>query len=138
MANHLHACRDTSISATLAALPVLVEVVKGEVRFVPIDVREYGSPRDTSKRLLHHGGWAGTYLFTCMRSLSEPPSLGDVAVFFCDDGTCGVLHVSGVSISGSVSDEVPAPLQVDLRVGRKALHVGSSGWSIRFNRIESI
>ena len=125
MANHLHACRDTSISATLAALPVLVEVVEGEVRFVPIDVRECGSPRDTSKRLLHHGGWAGTYLFlTCMRSSSESP-LGDVAVLFCDDGTCGVLHMSGVSISGSVSDEAPAPLQVDLRVGRKALHVCS-------------
>ena len=126
MENHLHACHDISISATLAALPVLVDVVKGEVRFVPIDVRECGSPRDTSKRLLHHGGWAGTYLFlTCMRSSPESPALGDVAVLFCDDGTCGVLHVSGVSISGSVSDEVPAPLQVDLRVGRKALHVGS-------------
>ena len=111
MANYLHACRNTSISATLAALPVLVEVVEGEVRFVPIDVREYGSPRDTSKRLLRHGGWAGTYLFlACMRSSSESPSLGGVAVLFCGDGTCGVLHVSGVSISGSVSDEVPAPL----------------------------
>ena len=60
-----------------------------------------------------------------MRSLSESPSLGDVAVLFCDDVTCGVLHVSGVSISGSVSDEAPEPLQVDLRVERKALHVGS-------------
>ena len=139
MANHLHACRDTSISATLAALPVLVEVVEGEVRFVPINVRECGSPRDTSKRLLHHSGWAGTYLFlTCMRSSSESPAVGDTAVLFCDDGSFGVLHMSGVAISGSASDEVPAPLQVDLRVGRKALHVGSPGWSIRFNRIESI
>ena len=126
MVSHLHACLDTSISATLAALPVLVEVVKGEVRLVLVDVRRYGSPRDMSKLLLRHSGWAGTYLFlTCMRSSSESPALGDVAVLFCDDGTCGVLHVSGVSISGSVSDEVPAPLQVDLRVGRKALHVCS-------------
>ena len=104
MANHLHACGDTSISATLAALQVLVEVVEREMRSVPIDVRQCGSPRDMSKLSLHHSYWAGTYLFllTCMRSSSESLALGDVAVLFCDDGTCGVLHVSSVSLSGSV------------------------------------